>query len=664
MAESRATLTDTPLRITADNIGGIDHTEHELPPGITILKGENATNRSSFLQAIMAGLGSDRVSLKSDSDEGQVTLDTDGETYTRTLTRVGQADVATGGDPYLSDDDATLADLYAFLVEDNEVRRAVERGDDLYEILMRPVDKADIEARQNELRTQRRDLETEIESAKAAADELIGLEEQKTSLESTIADLEAELNELETDIEELEQTVDEADTNDEIDALQDEIDARNAELHDLEAEIHSKKNQIEVAEQHLAEIDIPDISEDELHSRKAALQDEKEEIYGEINTLDTRLNQVSDAQLLNQDIIEGRLKLDRILSTLGDGAEIPFGPLTEANGSGNVTDQLTDDDTVFCQACGSMSDAAQVEAVQSQYQAIHEALRAKRTALDDDRDDFDDEIAAIDEQLESFAEAKTERADLKDRISRYEAQIEVKQEDIDELEAEIADLEAERDALEPSPLTEELIEKKSSRQATQAEFERVQAELADTESAIADKEAAADREADLREQKEAVTAELEDLNGKIDEIEQGLVEQFNDQMGAVIELLDYENIARVRLDRRRHDTGGRGSKPKTEFELTITREDDGGAVYEDRLANLSESERNVIGLVVALTGYLVHDVQEISPVMLLDSIEMMDGARINRLIDYFSTYQAYLVAALLPGDADAITLDAATMIDW
>jgi hypothetical protein len=161
-----------------------------------------------------------------------------------------------------------------------------------------------------------------------------------------------------------------------------------------------------------------------------------------------------------------------------------------------------------------------------------------------------------------------------------------------------------------------------------------------------------------------VTAELEDLNGKIDEIEQGLVEQFNDQMGAVIDLLDYENIARVRLDRRKHDTGGRGSEPTTEFELTITREDADGAVYEDRLGNLSESERTVIGLVVALTGYLVHDVHEICPVMLLDSIEMIDGARINRLIDHFSTYQAYLVAALLPGDADAITLDAVTLIDW
>ncbi len=41
-------------------------------PGVTILAGRNATNRTSLLQVLMAALGSERVSLKGDAEEGRV----------------------------------------------------------------------------------------------------------------------------------------------------------------------------------------------------------------------------------------------------------------------------------------------------------------------------------------------------------------------------------------------------------------------------------------------------------------------------------------------------------------------------------------------------------------------------------------------------------------
>ena len=64
------------------NIGGIADTELEFDPGVTILSGRNATNRTSLLRSIMAALGSDDVSLKSDADEGYVSLEIGDETYT------------------------------------------------------------------------------------------------------------------------------------------------------------------------------------------------------------------------------------------------------------------------------------------------------------------------------------------------------------------------------------------------------------------------------------------------------------------------------------------------------------------------------------------------------------------------------------------------------
>jgi len=128
---------ESEAKLAVENIGGIDKTVVAFEPGVTVLSGRNATNRTSLLQAIMAALGSDRVSVKADAEGASVELSLEGETYLRTLKR-GNGAPRTDGDPYL--EDSTLADLFAFLLESNETRRAVVTGEDLREIIMRPVD--------------------------------------------------------------------------------------------------------------------------------------------------------------------------------------------------------------------------------------------------------------------------------------------------------------------------------------------------------------------------------------------------------------------------------------------------------------------------------------------------------------------------------------------
>jgi hypothetical protein len=58
--------------------------------------------------------------------------------------------------------------------------------------------------------------------------------------------------------------------------------------------------------------------------------------------------------------------------------------------------------------------------------------------------------------------------------------------------------------------------------------------------------------------------------------------------------------------------------------------------------------------VFALAGYVVHDVYQTLPFMLLDSLEAIDSDRIATLIEYFEEYATYLVVALLPEDAAAL----------
>jgi hypothetical protein len=93
---------------------------------------------------------------------------------------------------------------------------------------------------------------------------------------------------------------------------------------------------------------------------------------------------------------------------------------------------------------------------------------------------------------------------------------------------------------------------------------------------------------------------------------------------------------------------------KSVFELHVIRTSDSGAAYEDTVDHLSESEREVTGLVFALAGYLAHEVYEQLPFMLLDSLEAIDSERIATLVEYLTDYTGYLLIALLPEDASAL----------
>jgi hypothetical protein len=124
------------------------------------LEGRNATNRSSLLQAVKAACGSRNVSVKSDADSGEVELTVDGETYRRTLSRENGT-VITSGDEYL--DEPELAELFAFLLETNEARQAVARGEDLREIIVRPIDTTAIETEIRQLESRKDQIDDRLD---------------------------------------------------------------------------------------------------------------------------------------------------------------------------------------------------------------------------------------------------------------------------------------------------------------------------------------------------------------------------------------------------------------------------------------------------------------------------------------------------------------------
>jgi seryl-tRNA synthetase len=196
---------------------------------------------------------------------------------------------------------------------------------------------------------------------------------------------------------------------------------------------------------------------------------------------------------------------------------------------------------------------------------------------------------------------------------------------------------------------------KLSRSELEIEIEQLETdreERADELEQVESRIAEADQ---LEAQRDELQAEIEQLRTRIEDLEREAVDQFNEHMDTVLQVLEYENVDRIWLERtERESREGRQTVTKRHFEPHLVRSTDDGAVYEDTVDHLSESEREVTGLVFGLAGYLTHELHEKLPFMLLDSVEAIDSQRIAELVAYFGDYPEYLVGALLEEDAAAL----------
>ena len=629
-------------QLSARNIGGIDTTSVEFTPGVTVLAGENATNRTSLLQAIMAALGSDDVSMKGDADSAGVELTIDGETYSREFIRQGST-VTTDGEPYL--DDPTLAELFAFLLESNEARRAVATDDDLRGLIMRPIDTDEIQGQIERNRRKRDGIEDELEELEGLKDRLPSLEEERGRLERDIEAAKSDLAETEAELEARDANVEQ--TRDEKAELEDrlaELRSKRSELEDIRYELETereslestraRKRELESESEELPETPVGEI--DELESRIDRLRTAKRELESEIN-------EVQSVIRFNQDMLEG--EDDDLL----DALEPPEG------GDGELTDGLLPDETVTCWTCGSEVPNDQIETTVDRLQELSQSKLGEIRDIEDELDELTDEIRELEEKQRRREQLQRQQSTLETELDRGESTIERLTDRRETLQAGIEDLEAEIEDLEDDSY-EEILD--IHKEANQHEYElgRLEGSLEDVEAEITRIGDRLDEASDLERRRDELTAEIEDLRTKIDRIEAQAIEGFNEHMDSVLEILGYSNLERIWLERvEREVREGRRKVTKSVFELHIVRQTDGGVTYEDTIDHLSESEREVTGLVFALAGYLAHEVYETVPFMLLDSLEAIDSDRIAALVEYVEEFSEYLVVALLPEDAAALS---------
>lgn len=627
------------LELTVEGIGGIDSTSVTLHEGVNVLEGRNATNRTSLLQAIMAGLGSNEASLKGDRDEGYVELAVDGESYTRELHREN-GDVRFSGDPYLSD--PTEPELFAFLLETNEARQAVSASVDLRDVIMRPVDTAEIERQIRELQSERTEIDGRIETLEQERAELPELEERKTQLETELQEAQEKLSAARSELEHADESVEAKQERTE------ELEATLEELNDLRAEHDDVRYRLETEREALAS------ARDELESKRAKreeLAEVSQETVADIRdqiaerrkrkrVLDTRVSKLHRIVQFNEEMLEEDSSLRNLLEEEQDTA---------------VTAELLGDTETTCWTCGSAVAADEIESMLERLRELSQSQRRTRNELESELDELTD-------RRDELEKAQKRREDLSQRIGSLQSDIEQRerrieefesrkaeiQEQIDELEAKAEEVEAGSDSQIP-----ELQQTVNEHKLAVERLERERDEVVEKIEAI---ETKANEIEELERKREQITDQLSELRTRIDRLEADSVEAFNQHIEELVDLLEYENLARVWIERKRESTG-RGQNDQTTFELHIVRTTDDGVTYEDTVDHLSESEREVVGIVFALAGYLVHEVYETVPIMLLDSLEAIDSERIGLLVDYLADYSPTIVAALLPDDAEALNDD-------
>lgn len=616
------------VRVEIENLGGINSLTTSLPSGVTILSGQNATNRTSFLRSIAGALGGKESApvLKSDANQGEVKLEIDDSTASRTYER-SNGSVIAKGDPLI--DTPEIVDTYVSIFSTNPARIAI-RGNsgNLREILMRGVDTAAIKSEIRSLKQRKQTLEDQKRDIEAAQEKLPAKEEKRQQLKNELEEVQNELSEVEQEIEDYKATTEE------IEAAEDyleTLETRRENLRRVENRIERTQSNIASLEEERESIEksLNDFSLSE--EEEIELEGELQSLESQIDALQNQVAELSDIISHNRSILEA------------DGIVESFQEMND------VTSQIDpSSSTVHCWTCGSEVERTSIESRIDTLQQVRQEKNSELQALRQERSE-------IEQKLSTFQNQRHERNRLESELSEIESAIESEQASLQDLtekkaqlEEDVSDLQeqvSETEELRNSDLPEayeRLSQLEHTRGQKETQIEQVEQEIAELEEVI-------DSKGDVEEEMAQIQDELEAARGRIERIENQIVDKFNNQMDDLLDRMGYENISRVWLERIIED----GSQA-SDFEIHLVREAEDGTVYEDTLSTLSESERELIGIMVALAGYFVHEVSDEIPVLLFDSVEAIDADRLESLLDYIKDFAPYIVIALLPEEASAI----------
>lgn len=497
--------------IDIERIAGILEGNATIEPGLNAVRGSNWQGKSSFIESVKTALGTS-TELTEGADTGHVHLETPSGEYSVTLTRENGT-IKRSGTPYLTDEyDVIRAELFACLDERNEVRQAVRRGENLEEVMMRPLDFQNIDEQIAGRQRERDQIASELSQAKEANKRLPSVQEKATRIEQEIEELRAKREELESAAA--------ADGDGSPSATHRELSQARTEKDQVQNQIDRLEQSIQRAEQRLAE--------------------RREELEG----LD-----VPDDTVVEEELAEAREELSRVKRD----AEV-LQSVYSANKmilKNDRLDLITDvereisGDTVVCWTCGSETSRAdlaeriddlgtritnlralketqrnRVEELEARREELTQASRRKR--------DLEAEIAETEEKL---ADRKQSLSEANERLSNLEGRVSELSDRVDETVDELSDIES--------------------------EIKYREAELNDTTNELAQLQSRADRLETLQDEHDEIRQEIADLRNRKERIKHEAREEFDDSMREILS---------------RFGTGFETARLTPEFDIVVARD--------------------------------------------------------------------------------------------
>jgi len=332
--------------------------------------------------------------------------------------------VVTAGDPHL--DDPELANLFAFLLESNESRRAVLRGEDLRDIIMRPVDTEAIRAEITDLQQEKQELEDRLDELDAVHQELPGLEVERQDLEARI---EAKQKELEKKA-----GIDAANTElkeskaqqQEFQECLDELKETRSELKRVRFRISSQEESSEALRTELGEAEAKDPTAPD-DDRQAELK----QLRRRQQSLDSTMSDLQSIVSFNEEMLDEETDpLNTYLENGGTDAEA-------------VTDQLIEPDQVTCWTCGTEVDRSAIESTVDRLGSVRRDLLEERQEVTDQLEDLQTEQDRLEEQRKQHQKLERRHDQLTSEINDREEQLATLRDRRTELSETVETLEAE-----------------------------------------------------------------------------------------------------------------------------------------------------------------------------------------------------------------------------
>jgi chromosome segregation ATPase len=494
--------------VDIQRIAGILAGSATIDPGINAVRGSNWQGKSSFIEAVKTGLGTS-TELTEGADSGRVELQTPDRAVTVDLVEENGS-VVRQGTPYLDAEyDIIRADLFACLDERNEIRSTVRRGENLEDVLMRPLDFQDIDEQIADLKREREQVEAELSQAEEASKRL-------PTVQRKVENLEAEVEELHEKRERIAATDadlgDDGSTQRALSRAQTERNEAKRRVERLEASIERTEKRLEERREELAKLEVPD---DDVDERLVAARDRLSEHERDLEILQSLYS--ATEMVLDENRVDLLTDVQRNL----------------------VADELT------CWICGGDTTRGDVE---SQLDALGEELTERRAAtesLQSEVNNLENKREEIKQRKRRQTDLETEIGDLKDTLADREESLESAQERLREVTTRVENL---------SEGIDQTIEELSD---VESEIKLREAELDDSQAELGQLQARADRLDTLRTERQDLTSEIKTLRNRKDRIRQEARAAFDETMQEIIS---------------RFDTGFETARLTADFEIIVARD--------------------------------------------------------------------------------------------